>query len=197
MITMTEQQTHDLNFQSGKIAMTLTHAPIRADVVAGMLTSWNKLCFTTGYIEVRLSLPGSGNVPGLWPGVWTMGNLGRAGFGATTEGQRATLQRHGGDTNFDTQVHGRTATPHVTLELFRFNLRRTANPKRRRASPTNRAKNSPLVLATEQIIPAQTYAPAGAHLKSTSSRLKSMWYSAKAKSHNHCRSRRLMWTHSS
>ena len=51
-----------------------------------MLTSWNKICFTTGYIEVRVSLPGSGTTPGLWPGVWTMGNLGRAGFGATTEG---------------------------------------------------------------------------------------------------------------
>ena len=52
-----------------------------------MVTSWNKVCFTTAYIEVRLSLPGSGNVPGLWPGVWTMGNLGRAGYGATTEGK--------------------------------------------------------------------------------------------------------------
>lgn len=34
----------------------------------GMLTSWNKFCFTTGYIEVSVSLPGSPNVPGLWPG---------------------------------------------------------------------------------------------------------------------------------
>lgn len=51
-----------------------------------MLTSWNKFCFTTGYIEVNVSLPGSGAVAGLWPGVWTMGNLGRAGYGATTEG---------------------------------------------------------------------------------------------------------------
>lgn len=56
-----------------------------------------------------MSLPGSGSVPGLWPGVWTMGNLGRgassflpsfsyaligvlphpansAGYGATTDG---------------------------------------------------------------------------------------------------------------
>lgn len=34
----------------------------------GMLTSWNKFCFTTGYIEVSVSLPGSPNAPGLWPG---------------------------------------------------------------------------------------------------------------------------------
>ena len=57
-----------------------------------MLTSWNKLCFNTGYIEVSVSLPGSPTAPGLWPGmslskyqvsnvyltalaVWTLGNL--------------------------------------------------------------------------------------------------------------------------
>ncbi|KAF8908962.1 glycoside hydrolase family 16 protein [Gymnopilus junonius] len=68
VITMTEQQTHDLNFQSG------------------MVTTWNKLCFTTGYIEVSVSMPGSPSAPGLWPAAWTLGNLGRAGYGATTEG---------------------------------------------------------------------------------------------------------------
>lgn len=31
-------------------------------------------------------LPGRSNIHGLWPAVWTMGNLGRAGYGATTEG---------------------------------------------------------------------------------------------------------------
>lgn len=58
----------------------------------GMLTSWNKLCFNTGYIEISASLPGSSSVPGLWPGMslfkcqgstvylaalaaWTLGNL--------------------------------------------------------------------------------------------------------------------------
>jgi len=50
------------------------------------LQSWNKLCFTTGYIEVAISLPGTHQTPGFWPGAWTMGNLGRAGYGATTEG---------------------------------------------------------------------------------------------------------------
>lgn len=34
----------------------------------GMLSSWNKFCFTTGYVEVSVSLPGSPDVPGLWPG---------------------------------------------------------------------------------------------------------------------------------
>jgi beta-glucanase (GH16 family) len=68
VITMIEQDYHDLNF------------------VSGMLQSWNKFCFTTGYVEVRVSFPGNTGTPGFWPGVWSMGNLGRAGYGATTEG---------------------------------------------------------------------------------------------------------------
>jgi len=31
-------------------------------------------------------MPGSAQAPGLWPAVWSMGNLGRAGYGSTTEG---------------------------------------------------------------------------------------------------------------
>ncbi|KAJ7729678.1 glycoside hydrolase family 16 protein [Mycena maculata] len=68
VITMSEVWNHDLNFMSG------------------MLQSWNKFCFTTGYVEVSISLPGTPLTPGFWPGAWTMGNLGRAGYGASTEG---------------------------------------------------------------------------------------------------------------
>ncbi|KAG6880328.1 hypothetical protein C0992_011077 [Termitomyces sp. T32_za158] len=46
----------------------------------------NKFCFTGGYIETSVQLPGANNVVGLWPAVWTMGNLGRAGYGASLEG---------------------------------------------------------------------------------------------------------------
>ena len=28
------------------------------DYMSGMMTSWNKFCFTGGYIEVNVSLPG-------------------------------------------------------------------------------------------------------------------------------------------
>lgn len=78
------------------------------DYMSGMLQSWNKFCFTGGYIEVNVSLPGSSNVTGgscsrshrpadrvsltlrprtgFWPGAWTLGNLARAGYGATTDG---------------------------------------------------------------------------------------------------------------
>ncbi|TEB39747.1 glycoside hydrolase family 16 protein [Coprinellus micaceus] len=68
VFTIEQKISHDLNF------------------VSGMLQSWNKLCFTTGYIEVAVSLPLTPRQFGLWPGAWTLGNLGRAGYGATTEG---------------------------------------------------------------------------------------------------------------
>lgn len=54
---------------------------------SGMLQSWNKFCFSSGYIEVSMTLPGpDSNTRGYWPGAWTMGNLGRPGYGATTDG---------------------------------------------------------------------------------------------------------------
>lgn len=59
---------HDLNYQGG------------------MITSWNKFCFTGGYVEASVQLPGVSNIAGLWPAIWMMGNLGRAGYGATTDG---------------------------------------------------------------------------------------------------------------
>ena len=46
----------------------------------------NKFCFTGGYIETAVQLPGANNVVGMWPAIWTMGNLGRAGYGASLEG---------------------------------------------------------------------------------------------------------------
>lgn len=67
-ITLTEQETHGLNFRSG------------------MLQSWNKFCFTGGYIEMGVILPGKVNSQGLWPALWTMGNLGRPGYGGSVDG---------------------------------------------------------------------------------------------------------------
>lgn len=53
---------------------------------SGMVQSWNKFCFTQGLLEISAKLPNYGNVTGLWPGLWSMGNLGRPGYMATTEG---------------------------------------------------------------------------------------------------------------
>lgn len=61
-------QNHGLNYRSG------------------MLQSWNKMCFKGGRLEASISLPGRGDTVGFWPGFWAMGNLGRAGYAATTDG---------------------------------------------------------------------------------------------------------------
>ena len=53
---------------------------------SGMLNSWNQVCMTGGLLEVSVSLPGPGGAAGLWPGIWTLGNLGRPGYRASTEG---------------------------------------------------------------------------------------------------------------
>lgn len=68
VFTITQQRNHNLDYRSA------------------MIQSWNQFCFTGGYIETRIQLPGSDAMSGFWPGAWTMGNLGRAGFGATNEG---------------------------------------------------------------------------------------------------------------
>ncbi|KAL6247955.1 beta-glucan synthesis-associated protein [Rhinocladiella similis] len=61
-------QNHGLNYRSG------------------MLQSWNQLCFKGGRLEASISLPGRGDTVGFWPGFWSMGNLGRPGYAATTDG---------------------------------------------------------------------------------------------------------------
>lgn len=69
LITLSQEPTNDLMFKSG------------------MLQSWNQLCFNkNAYFEVSVSLPGVNYIGGFWPGIWTMGNLGRPGYGASTEG---------------------------------------------------------------------------------------------------------------
>ena len=54
-----------------------------------MLQTWNKLCFTGGFIVIQAKMPGSATQEGLWPAFWMMGNLGRATFKASTEGPGA------------------------------------------------------------------------------------------------------------
>jgi len=61
-------QSHNLNYRSG------------------MVQSWNQMCFKGGRLEASISLPGRGDIEGFWPGFWAMGNLGRPGYPATTDG---------------------------------------------------------------------------------------------------------------
>ncbi|KAL6780778.1 hypothetical protein ACKKBF_B11790 [Auxenochlorella protothecoides x Auxenochlorella symbiontica] len=59
---------------------------VSSKYASGMVTSWNKFCFTGGYIEVSAQLPGDDVTPGFWPAIWMMGNLARPGYLATAEG---------------------------------------------------------------------------------------------------------------
>ncbi|PWN49194.1 beta-glucan synthesis-associated [Violaceomyces palustris] len=68
VISLEEHELHNLNFRSG------------------MLQSWNKFCFQGGYLEISAVLPGSHNSKSFWPGLWTMGNLGRPGFRGSSQG---------------------------------------------------------------------------------------------------------------
>jgi beta-glucan synthesis-associated protein KRE6 len=68
VITMSEVQNHDLDFMSGEYVYLDTSLQLLI-LNLGMVTSWNKLCFMTGYVEVSISLPGTVDAPGFWPGM--------------------------------------------------------------------------------------------------------------------------------
>lgn len=57
-----------------------------AKYVSGSLQTWNKFCYTGGFVEVRAILPGKWGVPGTWPAIWIMGNIGRAAFLGSQDG---------------------------------------------------------------------------------------------------------------
>ncbi|KAJ9126589.1 hypothetical protein QFC24_001618 [Naganishia onofrii] len=67
-ITLSQEKNHGLNY------------------TGGMMNTWNKFCFTGGYFVASVSLPGTSDVYGLWPAVWTLGNLARPGYAGTTDG---------------------------------------------------------------------------------------------------------------
>jgi len=83
---------------------------------SGMIQSWNKFCFTGGLIEVSVTLPGASNIAGLWPAVWSMGNLGRAGFGASLEGMWPYSYDSCDVGTLPNQTYPGTATPLAAVE---------------------------------------------------------------------------------
>ncbi|EEB90334.1 hypothetical protein MPER_11470, partial [Moniliophthora perniciosa FA553] len=87
VITMDSADTVQPHLTPGSTAPFTTDENHNLTYRSGMIQTWNKLCFTSGYIEVAVKLPAPGpTAQGYWPGAWTMGNLGRAGFRATTDG---------------------------------------------------------------------------------------------------------------
>ncbi|TCD62780.1 hypothetical protein EIP91_006424 [Steccherinum ochraceum] len=73
--------------RNGSLEVTLDQKPKNGlDYMGGMMSTWNKFCYTGGMIEAAVVLPGANNIVGLWPAIWQMGNLGRAGYGASLDG---------------------------------------------------------------------------------------------------------------
>ncbi|KAI0269100.1 glycoside hydrolase family 16 protein [Russula aff. rugulosa BPL654] len=81
-----------------------------------MLSHRNKLCFTGGMIEASVQLPGTSAKAGFWPAVWTMGNLGRAGYGATVDGLWPYSYDSCDVGTLPGQVYPGTQTPIAALE---------------------------------------------------------------------------------
>lgn len=93
-----------LTTENGKLKITLSAQQQHGlDYQGGMMSTWNKFCFSGGILVTSVVLPGKSDVPGLWvctqlfdlyhadiyplqPAVWAMGNLGRAGYGASLDG---------------------------------------------------------------------------------------------------------------
>ena len=71
----------------GALEITATNTGFRdATYASGSVQGWNKFCLQGGIVDVSYTLPGNPGVPGVWPGIWMMGNLGRATFTLSTEG---------------------------------------------------------------------------------------------------------------
>jgi hypothetical protein len=111
--TLTASQTNNLEWydpsavttRNGSLEISLYQKENHGlHFMGGLVTTWNKFCFTGGLVEASVVLPGANNIVGLWPAVWAMGNLGafsvltrlisihphrvagRAGYGASLEG---------------------------------------------------------------------------------------------------------------
>ncbi|KAL0569232.1 hypothetical protein V5O48_012732 [Marasmius crinis-equi] len=65
-----------LTTENGSLKITLSAKPNHdLDYTSGMMSTWNKFCFTGGLVVANIMLPGRSDITGLWPGVWSMGNL--------------------------------------------------------------------------------------------------------------------------
>ncbi|KAL7561448.1 hypothetical protein ACA910_020271 [Epithemia clementina (nom. ined.)] len=53
---------------------------------SGMVTTWNKFCFTSGVMEISFQLPGAALRGGLWPAFWMLGNLVRPNYMDSSNG---------------------------------------------------------------------------------------------------------------
>jgi hypothetical protein len=103
----------------------------------GLMSTWNKFCFTGGILEASVTLPGVNNVVGLWPALWAMGNLGRAGYGASLEGMVSTFLS---PIIVKTDVLRSGLTPMIRVMSGQCPIRPSMDCRRRRQSMATNSK---------------------------------------------------------
>ena len=72
---------HQLQAANGTLIVTGVPGKVAGSRwIGGQLSSWNRVCFQGGYLEVRYKSPGTFGEDGLWPAIWTLGNLARDAY---------------------------------------------------------------------------------------------------------------------
>lgn len=88
---LTVQEELGLTLLNSEGLLSTWHVIVFASLMVRINLHRNKFCFTGGYIEASILLPGFNNVVGFWPAFWAMGNIGRVGYGASLDGTVSTL----------------------------------------------------------------------------------------------------------
>ncbi|KAL9938862.1 hypothetical protein V8E36_002581 [Tilletia maclaganii] len=97
--------------RGGHLVIRMSQEPINGrNFKSGMLNAWNQMCFTGGRVEVAVQLPGAPDITGYWPAAWLMGNLGRAGYGASTHGMWPYTYNHCSVGTLANQTYGPNGT---------------------------------------------------------------------------------------
>lgn len=151
-------QNHGLNYRSG------------------MVQSWNQMCFKGGLLEASISLPGRGDVVGFWPGFWSMGNLGRPGYAATTDGLWPYSYHDGkcdaGITANQSQTDGLSYLPGMRLPACSCQGEDHPSPGKSRSAP----EIDVLEASVAQLGPSDVYNMVGAVSQSCQIAPFDIWY---------------------
>ena len=62
--------------ENGYLKITIEQRNVHnLSYISGMMSTWNKFCFTGGVLEAGISLPGNPGVSGFWPGMFNSGRF--------------------------------------------------------------------------------------------------------------------------
>ena len=96
------------------------------------------MCYQGGHLEAAISLPGRGDTIGMWPGFWAMGNLGRPGYPASTDGMWPYSYENvcdAGITKNQSQTDGLSLLPGMRLPACTCEGENHPNPGTSRSAP--------------------------------------------------------------